>query len=83
MTSSAGSSISTVFVMMNEPSVRRNGRVVVSIFRSGENAPRVQILRFCPIFDPHGTNCAPLAAKWIKMAIVRATLRGTVARAAP
>jgi len=77
MTSSAGSSISTVFVMMN----RRFGATGESLFRSGENA-RVQILRFCPNRSCP-TNCAPLAAKWIKMAIVRATLRGTVARAAP
>jgi hypothetical protein len=40
MTSSAGSSISTVFVMMN----RRFGATGESLFRSGENA-RVQILR--------------------------------------
>ena len=70
MTSSAGSSISTVFVMMK----RRFGATGWSLFRGDARAADSSKVRIDP---------APLAAKWIKMAIVRATLRGTVARAAP
>ena len=76
MTSSVGSSISTVFVMMK----RRFGATGWSLFRGGENARSADSSK---VRIDWPTNCAPLAAKWIKMAIVRATLRGTVARAAP